>query len=126
MKWIFVFVGLILFSVSGCVKQCEGTFDRSDISISKTGDGIKIHNNYTLPIFVKTVIVYNASDSIIGGIVDSSGTKILSLFSYTYDWSDLNLNGYPTSDIKSATVFYERQYCDYGTDKVYDAKQTRF
>ena len=125
MKWIYVFIGLLLFSVSGCVKQCEGTYDRSDIVISKTDDGIKIHNTYTLPVFIKTVIVYNASDSIIGGIVDSNGTKILSLFSHTYDWSDLNLTD-TSANVKSATVFYERQYCDYGTDNIYDAKQTQF
>ncbi|HEY0261950.1 MAG TPA: hypothetical protein VGB95_02915 [Chitinophagales bacterium] len=125
MKWIYVFIGLIFFSVSGCVKQCDGTYDRSDIVISKTGNGIKIHNNYTLPVFVKTVIVYNASDSIIGGYVDSSGTKILSLFSHTYDWSDLNLTD-TSANVKAATVFYERQYCDYGTDNVYDGKQVQF
>lgn len=125
MKWIYVFIGLLLFSVSSCVKECAGTYDRSDIVISRTGDGIKVYNRYSLPVNVKTIIVYNASDSIIGGLVDSNGAKILSLFSHTYDWEELNLSGTP-SDVAAARVLYQRQYCDYGDDGNPDSKKEYF
>lgn len=123
MKWFYLFVALFLFSVSGCVKECSGTYDRNDMKITKTEDGIKINNRYSLPVTIKTVIVYNASDSAIGGL--ETEEKILSLFAHTFKFEEFALSD-TTVNIAAAVVLYQRQYCDYGTEGNYDSRKVYF
>lgn len=123
MKWIYVFIGLLLFTVSGCVKECDATYDRSDLKITKTNEGIKVNNKYSLPVVVKTIIVYNEADSVIGGF--SGDEKILSLFSHTFQFEDFALTD-SSSEIAAAAVLYQRQYCDYGVDGNYDSRKVEF